>query len=151
MQWVQRETIIGGAILLCVTLLGAFAGTLAPAAPTAATTQTDSGPFLGTQSAHGYTVTLKVSPDTFGTNTFTVIMADGQGHPVQGAAVLAEITMLDMDMGTDALQLQAQTASPGTFSGQGELTMEGHWQVRLKILPPNEKAFVILTFRFATR
>ncbi len=150
MRWVQREAIIGGAILLCVALLGAFAGTLAPVAPAAATTKTDSGPFLGTQSAHGYTVTLKVSPDTFGTNTFTVTIADSQGHPVQGAAVLAEITMLDMDMGTDALQLQAQTASGGTFSGQGELTMAGHWQVRLRILPPNEKAFVILIFPFAT-
>jgi len=70
---------------------------------------------------------------------------------VQGAAVLAEITMLDMDMGTDALQLQAQTTSAGTFSGQGELTMAGHWQVQLRLLPPDEKTFVIVVFSFATR
>lgn len=148
-QWVQREAIIGVAILLCVAFLGAFAGTLAPVAPTT-TTKTGSSPFLHTQSSHGYTVTLKITPGTFGTNTFTVTVADSHGHPVQGAAVLAEITMLDMDMGTDALQLQAQSTSPGTFNGQGELTMTGHWQVRLRLLPPNEKTFVIFLFRFAT-
>jgi hypothetical protein len=96
-------------------------------------------------------VTLKVTPDSFGANTFTVTVTDAQGHPVQGAAVLAEITDLDMDMGTDALQLPADTTSPGTFSGQTDLTMAGHWQVRLRILPPNEKTFVILMFSFATR
>src|SRR5204863_6557142 len=136
----------------CVAFLGAFAGTLAPT-PSAVATRTGqfSGPFLQTQSVQGYSVTLKVAPDTFGTNTFTVTVADMQGHPVQGAAVLAETTMLDMDMGTDVLQLQADTSSPGTFSGQSELTMAGRWQVRLRILPPNEKTFVIVMFSFATR
>ena len=151
-QWVQREAVIGGGILLCVALLGAFAGTLAPPPPAAATkTGQFSSPFLQTQSVQGYHVTLKVAPDTFGTNTFTVTIADAQGHPVQGAAVLAETTMLDMDMGTDVLQLQADTSSAGTFSGQSELTMAGHWQVRLRILPPNEKTFMIVVFLFATR
>jgi putative copper export protein/methionine-rich copper-binding protein CopC len=151
-QWVQREAIIGSAILLCVAFLGASAGTLAPTSPTTATkTGQASGPFLQTQSVQGYRVTLKVAPDTFGTNTFTVTVADIQGHPVQGAAVLAEITMLDMDMGTDALQLPAVPTSAGTFNGQGELTMAGHWQVRLRILPPKKKTFVMLVFSFATR
>jgi copper transport protein len=154
MQWVQREAIIGGVILLCVALLGAFAGTLAPPPPpAAATTKTSSfsGPFPQTQSIQGYNVTLKVAPDTFGTNTFTVTVADNKGHTVQGAAVLAETTMLDMDMGSDVLQLEADPSSTGTFSGQGELTMAGHWQVRLRILPPNQKTFVVVVFLFATR
>ncbi|HEY4033984.1 MAG TPA: copper resistance protein CopC [Ktedonobacteraceae bacterium] len=151
-HWVQREAIIGAGILLCVALLGAFAGTLAPALPAVATkTGQFSGPFLQTQSIQGYSVTLKVAPDTFGTNTFTVTIADAHGHPVQGAAVLAETTMLDMDMGSDALQLQADPSSVGTFSGQSGLDMAGHWQVRLRILPPNEKTFVIVVFLFATR
>src|SRR5258708_885042 len=116
----------------------------APAPPAAATkTGQFSGPFLQTQSVQGYHVTLKGAPDTFGTNTFTVTIADAQGHPVQGAAVLAETTMLDMDMGTDVLQLQADTSSAGTFSGQSELTMAGHWQGRFAILPPKLKKFKI--------
>ncbi len=41
----------------------------------------------------------------------TVIITDTQGRPVQGAEVLAETTMLDMDMGTDVLQLQADSSS----------------------------------------
>src|SRR5205807_3507110 len=102
-------------------------------------------------SVQGYSVTLKVAPDTFGTNTFTVTINDTQRHPVQGAAVLAETTMLDMDMGTDVLQLQTDTSSSGTFSGQSALTMAGHWQVRLRILPPHEQRFVIVVFSFATR
>lgn len=152
-QWVQREAIIGGIILLCVAFLGAFAGTLAPVPPAtpAKTGSGSAGPFLHTQLAHGYSITLKVTPDTFGTNTFIVTVADTHGHPVQGAAVLAEITMLDMDVGTDSLQLQAQTTSPNTFSGQGELTMAGHWQVQLRILPPNKKTFMVFVFSFATR
>jgi copper transport protein len=151
MRWVQREAIIGSAILLCVALLGTFAGTLAPAPPAATKTGSFSGPFLQTQSVQGYRVTLKVAPDTFGTNTFTVTITDTKGHPVLGAAVLAEMTMLDMDMGTDVLQLQAENSPAGTFSGQGELTMAGHWRVRLRILPPNEKTFVVVAFTFATR
>ena len=150
-QWVQREAIIGVAILLCVALLGAFAGTLAPAPPAVTKTGSFSGPLLQTQSVGGYTVSLKVAPDTFGTNTFTVTLADTKGHPMLGAAVLAETTMLDMDMGTDVLQLQADSSSQGTFSGQSELTMAGHWQVRLRILPPHEKTFVVVVFLFATR
>lgn len=103
------------------------------------------------QVVQGYSITLKVTPDTFGTTTFTVTINDVQQHPVQGAAVLAQTTMLDMDMGTDVLQLQAASSSAGTFSGQAELTMAGHWQVRLRILPPNEQSFVIVVFSFATR
>lgn len=151
-RWIQWEVVIGSAILLCVALLGAFAGTLAPTPPgVAPKTGQVAGPFLQTQSVQGYSVTLKVAPDAFGTNTFTVTVADTQGRQVQGAAVLAETTMLDMDMGSDVLQLQADTSSVGTFSGQSELTMAGHWQVRLRILPPNEKTFVIVVFLFATR
>jgi copper transport protein len=133
-QWVQCEAVIGVGILLCVALLGAFAGTLAPAPPATATKadQSSSGPFLQTQSAQGLHVTLKVAPDTFGTNTFMVTIADAQGHPAQGVAVLAETTMLDMDMGSDVLQLNADTSSVGAFSGQSELTMAGHWRVRLR-------------------
>jgi hypothetical protein len=86
-----------------------------------------------------------------GTNTFTVTITDIQGHALQGASVLAQTTMLDMDMGTDVLQLQANPSSPGTFSGQSALTMAGHWQVRLRILPPHEQSFVIVVFLFATR
>ncbi len=151
-RWIQWEAVIGGGILLCVALLGAFAGTLAPLPP-AVTPKTAqfTGPFQQTQVVQGYNVTLKVTPDTFGTNTFTVTINDTQQHPVQGAAVLAQTTMLDMDMGTDVLQLQSDSSSVGTFSGQGELTMAGHWQVRLRILPPNEKTFVIVVFLFATR
>jgi hypothetical protein len=135
-----------------VALLGAFAGTLAPLPPavTPKTAQV-TGPFLQTQVVQGYNVTLKVAPDAFGTNTFTVMINDAQQHPVQGAAVLAQTTMLDMDMGSDVLQLQTNASSPGIFSGQSELTMAGHWQVRLRILPPNEKTFVVVVFLFATR
>jgi hypothetical protein len=78
-------------------------------------------------------------------------IADTQGNPVQGAAILAETTMLDMDMGNDVLQLQADSSSPGTFSGQSDLTMAGHWRVRLRILLPNEKTCVIVVFSFVTR
>lgn len=155
-DWLQREAMIGGVVLLCVALLAAFAGTLAPTAPASASgapsgtaTTTASHTFTETQTAGGYSVTLHVTPATFGTNTFVVTVRDGQGKPVDGASVLLQTQMLDMDMGTQSIQLQpASTSAPGSYSGQADLTMAGHWRVTVKVTPPNAKLSVQSAFTF---
>lgn len=157
-DWLRREAMIGGVVLLCVALLAAFAGSLTVAAPagasnasSAATSSSSSGPYTQTQSAGGYSLTLKVTPDTFGTNTFIVTVRDTQNQPVDDASVLIQTTMLDMDMGTQSLQLKpVGAASPGAYSGQSDLTMAGHWQVIVKVLPPSSKQFVQSSFKFGT-
>ncbi len=145
-EWLQREALLGVGVLICVALLGAFAGSLysLPLAPTAKST----GAFVQTETASGYHVTLKVTPDIFGANTFTVTVTDSQGKPVSGAAVLIQTSDLDMDMGVQTAQLKEVGASaPGAYSAQADLTMAGHWQITVKVLPPNSQQFVITTYK----
>ncbi len=152
-DWLRREALIGGAVLLCVALLAIFAGSLAPAAaPTTGSTTTgqQGKPFVSApQQAGPYTVTLTVSPDRFGSNTFEVTLKDGQGKAVTGAGVVLEQTMLDMDMGSQSDQLKADPTAPGTYTGQTDLAMAGHWRVVVKILPPDSQQTASTTFTFS--
>jgi nitrogen fixation protein FixH len=43
--------------------------------------------------------------------------------------------MLDMDMGTDTVNLQPD--GKGHFSASGDLSMGGNWQVRIQIRTPD--------------
>ena len=149
-DWLRREAILAGAVLLCVALLAIFAGSLVPATPTSAAGTASPGYVLQTQQSGGYSVTLKVTPAAFGTNTFIVTVKDAQGTPVTGAAVVIEETMLDMDMGTQTAQLQPIGASaPGSYSGQADLTMAGHWQIAVKVLLPKVLQPLVVTYRFS--
>lgn len=155
-DWLRREAMIGGIVLLCVALLAAFAGSLAPSAPAGASgasggqgSSSSGHPFTQTQTASGFSITLNITPDTFGTNTFTVTMRDGQGKPVGGASALIQTQMLDMDMGTQSVQLHpAGAGAPGAYGGRADLTMAGHWQVTVKVLPPKASQFVQSVFTF---
>jgi copper transport protein len=154
-DWLRREAMIGVVILFCVALLAAFAGSLTPATASGATTSaatpaTRSAHVVQTQHASNYAITLDVTPAAFGTNTFTVKVQDAQGKAVDGASVLLQTTMLDMDMGVQNVQLKAVGASaPGTYSGQSDLTMAGHWDLLIKVLPPNGTQFVQADFRLS--
>ncbi|MFI5273096.1 MAG: FixH family protein, partial [Ktedonobacterales bacterium] len=145
-DWLRREALLAAAVLLCVALLGIFAGTLVPTIPASAGT-TSQGVFLQTQQSQGYDVTLKVTPDTFGTNTFIVTVLDAQRKPITGAAVVLENTNLDMDMGTQTQQLQPIGATaPGSYSGRADLTMAGRWQITVKLLLPNVKQPLVVSY-----
>lgn len=148
-DWLRREAFLGGVVLLCVALLGIFAGSLSPAAPTAGAA-TSGGLVVQTRQAGPYKVTLKVTPASFGSNTFTVSLKDAQGKPVDGAAVTITTIMLDMDMGPGSLQLQPQAAlGPGVYTGDTDLTMAGHWQINVKIVPPGSTAPIVAPFKFS--
>ena len=146
-DWLRREAMLGAAVLLCAALLGAFAGTL-QAAPSGATPTTPSGPFLQTLQADDYAITLNVVPAKFGTNTFNVTVKDSKGQPVQNAIVVVTTDMLDMDMGEQSVALKPVGADqPGVYSGQGELTMGGHWALIVKVVPPGAKQPLTPSFR----
>jgi hypothetical protein len=96
-----------------------------------------SGPFLATQQAGDYAITLNIVPAKFGSNTFTVTVKDSKGAPVTNAIIVATLTNLDMDMGAQDVALKPVGAnSPGVYSGEGDLTMGGHWGVVVKVVPP---------------
>lgn len=145
-EWLAREAALGVGVLLCVALLSAFAGSLysLPLAPTSHST----GAFAQTQTAGSYQVTLNVSPDSFGTNTFTVTVMNAQKQPIAGAAVLLQEGDLDMDMGVQTFQLNAKGASsPGVYTEQSDILMAGHWSILVKVLPPKSNQFHTATFK----
>lgn len=133
------EPWLGVAVLVCVGLMNVFAGTLTVYGPPTTTQQqtgTVTAPFNGSaKTSDGkYSVTLNVTPNRFGSNVFTVHLSDvqtGQQLGANQAGVTVYTTMLDMAMGTDSLQLQAD--SKGVFSGSGDLSMGGNWGVEVQI------------------
>ncbi|HLQ10797.1 MAG TPA: CopD family protein, partial [Ktedonobacteraceae bacterium] len=133
------EPVLGVAVLVCVGLMNVFAGTLSPIAAAAqqqparktqvytATLRTKDGKF---------SATLTVNPNRFGTNVFTVSVTDNStGKPDTNVGVTVYTTMLDMDMGTESLNLLPD--GKGHFSISGDLSMAGNWQIRIQIRTPD--------------
>jgi putative copper export protein/methionine-rich copper-binding protein CopC len=133
MGWMRIEASIGVCVLLCAALLAPLAGTLAPAAPVNSPSYGATGGVQTlTQKADGLTVVLSVNPGRFGTNTFTVKVTNPDGTPASNGTVFLVSSMVEMDMGDNTIDL-APSGSPGTYTGQGELAMAGHWNLRTVI------------------
>jgi len=133
------EPLLGVAVLVCVGLMNVFAGTLSPIASTAQqSSNTKSQPFIKTLNTtdNKFTVTLNVNPNRFGTNVFTVTVVDNSTHKTTtNVGVALYTTMLDMDMGTDNVNLLPD--GKGHFSARGDLSMAGHWQIRIQVRTPD--------------
>jgi len=134
------EPVLGVAVLLCVGLLNVFAGTLSPiAAAQQQQPATGAARSLNTSAQtqdHKFTVKLNVNPNRFGTNIFTVSVIDNStGKPTTDIGVALYTTMLDMDMGTDNVNLRPD--GKGHFSASGDLSMSGNWQIRVQIRTPD--------------
>jgi copper transport protein len=134
------EPVLGVGVVICVGLMNVFAGTLSPIAVAQQHQQAGSKPQPYTVTAPTkdgkYKVTLSVNPNRFGTNVFTVSVEDPTtGKAVTNIGVSLYTTMLDMDMGTDTVNLQPD--GKGHFSGTGDLDMPGNWEVRVQIRTPD--------------
>ena len=133
------EPVLGVGVLICVGLMNVFAGTLSPIAVAQQQQQPGSKPQSFNASVRTtdgkYTVTLNVNPNHFGTNVFTVSAVNtSTGVPATNIGVSLYTTMLDMDMGTDTVNLLPD--GKGHFSGTGDLSMPGNWQIRIQIRTP---------------
>ncbi|HZR44477.1 MAG TPA: FixH family protein, partial [Ktedonobacteraceae bacterium] len=84
-----------------------------------------------------FTVKVTVSPNRFGTNVFTVTVLDSKGVQDTNVGVSIYTTMLDMDMGTDTVNLQPD--GKGNFKANGDLSMGGNWQLRIEVRTPDFK------------
>jgi copper transport protein len=130
------EPVLGLAILLCAGLLNVFAGTLLPVSA-ANQTPTQQAPvvkpFHTTVQTKDkqFTLDVTVTPNRFGSNICTVSVLDSKGKPDTQVGVSVYTTMLDMDMGTDAWNLQPD--GKGHFSLEVDLNMGGHWQLRVEV------------------
>ena len=114
------EPVLGVGVIICVGLMNVFAGTLSPIAVAQQQQQTGTKPQPYTTTAPTkdgkFKVTLSVNPNRFGTNVFTVSAVDAAtGKPATNIGVSLYTTMLDMDMGTDTVNLLPD--GKGHFSG----------------------------------
>jgi copper transport protein len=133
------EPMLGMGVIICVGLMNVFAGTLSPIA-VAQQQQPTSKPRPYTTTAPTkdgkFRVTLNVNPNRFGTNVFTVSAVDtATGKLATNIGVSLYTTMLDMDMGTDTVNLLPD--GKGHFSGSGDLAMPGNWEIRIQIRTPD--------------
>ena len=137
------EPLLGVAVLVCTGLMNVLAGTLQPAAASQPAQQPvptqQIKPFVATvkTSDNMFTAKLTVSPNRFGPNVFTVTVLDSKGAVDTNVGVSVYTTMLDMDMGTDAVNLQPD--GKGNFSANGDLSMSGNWSLRIQIRAPDNK------------
>lgn len=131
------EPVLGVGVLLCVGLLNVFAGTITPITSAPLPQQQSAGkaqPFVTTikTSDNLFTVRLSVDPNRFGTNVFTATVSETRtGKPATHIGVALYTTMLDMDMGTESVDLLPD--GKGHFSASGDLSMGGNWQIRIQI------------------
>ncbi|MGZ3609750.1 MAG: copper resistance protein CopC [Ktedonobacteraceae bacterium] len=135
------EPVLGVGVIICVGLMNVFAGTLSPIAVAQqqqqqAGTKPQSYTTTAPTKDGKFKVTLSVNPNRFGTNVFTVSAVDtATGKPATNIGVSLYTTMLDMDMGTDTVNLLAD--GKGHFSGSGDLAMPGNWEIRIQIRTPD--------------
>ena len=134
------EPVLGVGVIICVGLINVFAGTLSPIAVAQQQQQPASKPQPYTTTAPTkdgkFMVTLSVNPNRFGTNVFTVSAVDtATGKQATNIGVSLYTTMLDMDMGTDTVNLLPD--GKGHFSGSGDLAMPGNWEIRIQIRTPD--------------
>jgi copper transport protein len=134
------EPLLGVGVIVCVGLLNVYGGTLLPASAAQQQQQTGSKPQPFTASVrttdNKFTATLTVNPNRFGTNVFTVSVVDNStGKADTNIGVSLYTTMLDMDMGTDTVNLLSD--GKGHFSASGDLSMAGDWEIRIQIRTPD--------------
>jgi len=137
-QILRWEPVLGVAVLVCVGLMNAFAGTLSPTAAAQQPTTGKVTTFHTTvkTSDNKFTLTLTVNPNTAGPNVFTVNVIDNRtGRPSTKVGVSLYTSHLDMDMGTDTVNLRPD--GKGHFSATGDLVMGGHWQIRIRLRTPD--------------
>src|SRR6266446_5651444 len=136
----NRTPLLGVGVIVCVGLLNVYGGTLAPSGTAQQQQQTGSKPQPFTASVrttdNKFTATLTVNPNRFGTNVFTVSVVDNStGKADTNIGVSLYTTMLDMDMGTDTVNLLPD--GKGHFSASGDLAMAGDWEIRIQIRTPD--------------
>ena len=144
-----RRLVAGEIVLVSATVLAAMVLTSLPPPARAlgdlGRVDAHVGPGAVTRTFHrnGYDVTIGVAPNRAAQpSAFTVRLAKG-GTPVTGADVVAQLAMLDMEMGKQAYTLP-ETA-PGVYTRSAPaLVMVGHWGLTFQIKPRGAAAFTVL-------
>lgn len=144
-----RRLVGGEALLVAATILAAAVlSSLAPPAKALAhlgkpSALTGPGPVTNVVEADGYRLELHVDPNRVGVaNDFAVRILRG-GTPVEGAAVTATFTMLDMEMPTLSYTLPDRGGGLYERSAPA-LVMVGRWALTFQIQPQHGEPFPVL-------
>ncbi len=139
------EAVLGVGVVICFSLLNIFASSLLPPPSTQQHSQS-TGPFQSTMQTFDkqLEVTLAITPNRFGPNTFKVKVADTHTDaPITNGTTTLITKMGEMDMGT----LTLQSDGHGVFSTNSEMAMSGDWQIIIQIITPDHvlhEAYVTL-------
>ncbi|OQR56098.1 copper resistance protein [Bacillus sp. CDB3] len=100
------------------------------------------GPFTESkQLENGYELTLHVSPNKVGQNTFHINVKDENGQPVTDMEQIVLTTQsLDMNMGKGSFKVSA--VSPGEYEAEGMyINMTGNWNIHVHGLTKSLDSF----------
>ncbi|AJH18775.1 copper resistance CopC/CopD family protein [Bacillus mycoides] len=100
------------------------------------------GPFTESkQLDNGYELTLHVSPNKVGQNTFHITLKDENGQPVTDMEQIVLTTQsLDMNMGKGSFKVSA--VSPGEYEAEGMyINMTGNWDIQVHGLTKSLDSF----------
>ncbi|MGF9991149.1 copper resistance CopC/CopD family protein [Bacillus mycoides] len=100
------------------------------------------GPFTESkQLDNGYELTLHVSPNKVGQNTFHITLKDENGQPVTDMEQIVLTTQsLDMNMGKGSFKVSA--VSPGEYEAEGMyINMIGNWNIQVHGLTKSLDSF----------
>ncbi|MGG0726271.1 copper resistance CopC/CopD family protein [Bacillus paramycoides] len=90
------------------------------------------GPFTESKQVdNGYELTLHVSPNKVGQNTFHITLKDANGQPITDMEQIVLTTQsLDMNMGKGSFKVSA--VSPGEYEAEGMyINMTGNWNIHV--------------------
>jgi copper transport protein len=92
------------------------------------------GPFKETKTVHHHEVTLSVTPNVIGENTFSLSLKDNNGRPMeQIEQVTFTFTSLEMEMGNETKILKK--VKEGVYRVKGmDFNMAGRWNVHVHVL-----------------
>lgn len=139
MQLKNLSAKVGKLILLsgCLCFLLVACGTGGSTATPAGSTPTTGFRTSAKTSDGMFALQFSVTPNSFGTNAFSVSVEDANNKkPVTGLTVQLTTTMTDMNMGTDSVPLQSN--GNGQYSAQGQLAMSGNWEIGIQIRTPDK-------------
>ena len=91
-------------------------------------------------SAPGVSWETMPAPLAVGKGTISISLRDGKGAPRSGLNLIAEVSMVSMNMGTQ--KPRVRETLPGRYELSASFPMRGRWSVKL-LLPEGEKSFTV--------
>jgi copper transport protein len=139
------EPMLGVIVLICTGLMNVFGGTLQPVTASQNSGVIPQIQVSPTKPEKAYKTTapttdlrfmliLTITPDSPGTNVFTIQVLDGYGQQVINVSVSLSLTA---NMSTTSQVINFQPDGQGGFTAQTNLATSGYWTAYLQVRTPD--------------